>query len=307
MTTITKTQPNYTTQSAAAYKAAIDGITAIHDRIAGMFNPHEMDVGSPAPDLAIRIDAGSLFVNGALVNVAAQTVTGFTVPSAGQERYDRVVINATTGVATRVAGTASTGSPSAGLPAITAGCLPCCYVRMTSSTAVITNSMIVDERMLANPASSTLHSEQSSGAATASFTDIPPTANWIDVNFSGWSSDNTSTWIVQIGDSGGYETSSYFSSGGAGSAATAATDGFLIHESPTAGSGYSGTVRLVRLDAAGTRWAATSQISDDTGATGQRLGGGSKVLSPGQLDRVQWTTQGGANLSDAGKINVTYG
>jgi len=147
MTVATKTIPNYTTQSAAQYKANIDGAVSVHDVVAGAFAAHEMDVGSPAPDLTVRIDAGRIRYNTAVLEVAAQTVTGFTVPSAGQERYDRVVIDTQTGVASRIAGTASTGSPSAGLPDIPgAGYAPCCYVRLTSSTAVITNSMIVDER-----------------------------------------------------------------------------------------------------------------------------------------------------------------
>jgi hypothetical protein len=146
MTVATKLQPNYTTQQAAAYKAAIDGITAVHDRVAGAFAPHEQDVGSPAPELSMRVDAGFIFTNGALTEVSAQTVTGFTVPSAGQERIDRVVIDATTGVASRVAGTAASGSPSAVAPDIPAGKLPCCQIRFTDASTAVLNSMITDER-----------------------------------------------------------------------------------------------------------------------------------------------------------------
>ena len=176
MTVATKTIPNYTTQTAAQYKANIDGAFSAHDRLAGAFAPHQMETGSPAPDLAMTVDAGALFVSGALVELAAQTVTGFTVPSAGQERYDRVVINQTTGVASRIAGTASTGSPSAGLPAITAGNNPCCYVRMTNSTPVVTNSMIVDERAAAAASSAipqwTITASRGANAETFTVTPI---------------------------------------------------------------------------------------------------------------------------------------
>lgn len=147
MTVATKTQPNYTSMLAAAYKAAIDAITAVHDRIGGAFAPHEQDVGSPAPDLSMRVDAGFIFSGVTLTEVAAQTVSGFTTPSAGQERIDRVVIDATTGVATRVAGTAVTGSPSATAPAIPTGKLPCCQIRFTDASTTILNSMITDERV----------------------------------------------------------------------------------------------------------------------------------------------------------------
>lgn len=147
MTVATKTQPNYTTQAAASYKAAIDGITAIHDRIAGAFAPHEQNVGSPSPDLSVRIDAGFIFSGVALTEVAAQTVSGFTTPSSGQERIDRVVIDIATGTASRVAGTAVSGSPSAVAPSIPAGKMPCCQILFTSASTAVLNSMITDERV----------------------------------------------------------------------------------------------------------------------------------------------------------------
>lgn len=147
MTVATKTQPNYTTQDAASYKANIDGITAVHDRLAGAFAPHEQDVGSPAPDLSVRVDAGFIFAGTTLTEVAAQTVSGFTTPSAGQERIDRVVLDEITGAASRVAGTAVSGSPSAVPPDIPAGKLPCCQIRFTDASTEVLNSMITDERV----------------------------------------------------------------------------------------------------------------------------------------------------------------
>src|SRR5690606_24482496 len=57
------------------------------------------------------------------------------------------VVDATTGVATRVAGTAVTGSPSAVPPDIPAGKLPICQVLINDDDTVITNSMITDERV----------------------------------------------------------------------------------------------------------------------------------------------------------------
>jgi len=146
MTTATYTRPNSTTQSATAYKGNIDAMAKVFERIAGAFAPHEQDQGSPAPEMSVRVDAGYILSGITLTEVAAQTVSGFTTPAAGQERYDRVVIDVSTGVASRIAGTASTGSPSAGLPALTTGKVPCCYVRLRDTDTVITNDMIVDER-----------------------------------------------------------------------------------------------------------------------------------------------------------------
>lgn len=139
-------QPDYTTMQAAAYKAALDAAHAVAKRFADRFAPHQVYAGSPNPDMAVELDAGAIWNAETLTEVAAQTVSGFTVPSAGQHRIDRVVIDASTGVASRIAGTAATGSPSATPPAITTGKLPVCQVLITSADTYITNSMITDER-----------------------------------------------------------------------------------------------------------------------------------------------------------------
>lgn len=142
------TDPNYTTQSAAAYKAALDAAHAVAKRGADWFAPHQTYSASPNPDLSVELDAGYIWDGLNLTEVAAQIVTGFTIPSAGQNRVDRVVVDASTGVASRVEGTAVTGSPTATAPAIPAGKIPICQVTITSADTVITNSMITDERPL---------------------------------------------------------------------------------------------------------------------------------------------------------------
>lgn len=158
MTVATFLQPNMSTQLGSTYKAAIDAAIAVLVRQAGAFAPHEQNVGSPAPDLSMRVDAGSVWSGSALTEVAAQTVSGFTTPASGYVRIDRVVVDAVTGVASRVAGTAQTaGSPTALAPSIPAGKVPVCQIAFTSASTVITNSMITDERVFpAAPAGLTL-------------------------------------------------------------------------------------------------------------------------------------------------------
>ena len=140
------TQPDYSSQSGTVYPTGIDKAIAVHHRLAGPFAPHEQDASSPQPDLSVRVDAGFLWDGETLSEVAAQSVSGFTIPSAGQHRIDRVVIDASTGVASRVSGTAATGSPIASAPAIPFGKIPCCQVMITDSDTAILNSMITDER-----------------------------------------------------------------------------------------------------------------------------------------------------------------
>lgn len=152
MTVARRVAPNYTTQSAAQYKANIDAAFAVDARFGGWFAPHQVYAGSPNPDLAIEIDAGALWDGSQLNEIASQVVGGFTIPSAGQSRVDRVVIDGATGAASRVAGTPATGSPTAVAPQIPSGKIPVCQVLITSADTVITDSMITDERVfVSNP------------------------------------------------------------------------------------------------------------------------------------------------------------
>lgn len=147
MTVARYQDPNYTTQTAAQYKANLDAAAKVMKRLGDWFAPHQVYAGSPNPDLAVELDAGWIFKGNTLSEITSQIVTGFTIPSAGQNRVDRVVLNPFTGVAQRVAGTAVTGSPSATAPEIPAGTIPICQVYITSSDTVITDAMITDERV----------------------------------------------------------------------------------------------------------------------------------------------------------------
>jgi hypothetical protein len=188
-------QPNYTTQAAAAYKANIDAAFAVNRRIAGAFAPHQVYSGSPQPDLAVELDAGYVWSGTTMLEVAAQSVSGFTIPTAGQHRIDRVVVNVLTGVATRVAGTAVTGSPTATPPAIPTGTLPVCQVLITSADTTITDSMITDERV---PLGEAGRGQITFPAAQNASTD----ANTLDDYEEGtWtpSVGGTATYITQVG------------------------------------------------------------------------------------------------------------
>jgi hypothetical protein len=139
MTVATYTAPNNTTQSAAQYKANIDGGMSILAGIAQDFAPH----AAAAPNMTVLVDAGGILTGGALVTNAQQTTATFTAPS-GNPRIDRVVGDQLSGIIAVVAGTPA-GSPSA--PAIPAGKFPICQVLLQTTSTAITNSMITDERV----------------------------------------------------------------------------------------------------------------------------------------------------------------
>lgn len=158
--------PNYLTQAASQYKANIDAAIAALAGFGGQFEPHQVASGSPAPDLAVEISAGLLYIGGSIISVPSQIVGGFTIPTSGQNRMDRIVINPLTGAASRVAGTAAVGSPNATAPAIPAGYVPCCKVYLTSSDTVVLDSMITDERsaLIPMPATTLLGTNTISGS-----------------------------------------------------------------------------------------------------------------------------------------------
>ncbi len=132
-------QPDHETQEGTAYKDAIDGATQVMARPAAMFAAHEQDT----PNMTVRLDAGALFVSGAVVEKAAQSTGTITAPVT-LPRIDRVVIDNATAVVSVVTGVED-ASPSP--PAIPDGKLPVAQVLLQTTTTVITNDMITDERI----------------------------------------------------------------------------------------------------------------------------------------------------------------
>lgn len=141
MTVSTFVQPNFTTQTAAVYKAALDAAIAVLATAAADYACH----AKAAPDMQVQVDAGQLFLaNSTLVSNAQQTSITIVAP-VGNPRIDRIVINDQTGVMSVVTGTPA-ASPVA--PAITAGTRPIAQILLQTSSTVITNSMITDERVV---------------------------------------------------------------------------------------------------------------------------------------------------------------
>ena len=155
-----------------------------------------------------------------------------------------------------------------------------------------------------------------SGTAVAStsgtsidFTSLPTGIKRITVMFSGVSTNGTSVPIIQLGDSGGVETSGYLGSGSsvfAASACTAVlqTTGFGIGGGTAASVIFHGSIQITLLDATANTWCANGVLArSDTAATFNCSG--AKSLSA-TLDRVRITTVGGTDTFDAGSINIFY-
>jgi hypothetical protein len=151
--------------------------------------------------------------------------------------------------------------------------------------------------------------QASTSGTSIDFTSIPSWVKRVTVMFSGVSTNGTSLPIVQIGDSGGVETSSYSGTSnviqnGSATQAIAHSTGFSMSgaSSISAASTFFGTVVLTQIT--GNTWVASINLG--TGNVAATItGGGSKALSAA-LDRVRITTVGGSDTFDAGTINALY-
>lgn len=151
-----------------------------------------------------------------------------------------------------------------------------------------------------------------SGTAVAStsgtsidFTGIPAGVRRITVMFNGVSVSSTSSFLIQIGDSGGIENTGYNGGGtriGATSVnATTFTTGFGFNNT-TAATLYSGNVILCNVT--GNTWSASGVLGGSATEL-CNITGGSKTLSD-VLDRIRITTVNGTDTFDAGSINILY-
>lgn len=138
------------------------------------------------------------------------------------------------------------------------------------------------------------------------FTGIPSWAKRITVMLDGVSTNGSSPVQVQLGDSGGVETSGYIAVTVAypstpTSAAFTTGFGLIDLSSGAASYFYNGFLDFVNIS--NTSWVCSATIQRNP--TGASTVAGSKTLS-GTLDRVRITTVNGTDAFDAGSINIMY-
>ena len=130
------------------------------------------------------------------------------------------------------------------------------------------------------------------------FTGIPAGTKRIDVILHAVSLSGTDNILIQLGDSGGFETAGYASAAGEGTSYINSTAGFIVRAA-NASYTVSGVYTLWHLG--GNDWVG--------GWSGQfdvyyQAGGGNKTLSA-ELDRLRFTPTG-ANTFDAGEVTIAY-
>lgn len=144
--------------------------------------------------------------------------------------------------------------------------------------------------------------QASTSGTSIDFTGIPSWVKRITILFSGVSLSSTADILVQLGDSGGFETTGYISSGsatGTGAAISNSTTGMIIR-SAAAASITSGIMTLQNIS--GNSWVAS--FAGKQSSTSSSYGGGDKTLSD-TLTQVRITTTS-TDTFDAGTINIMY-
>lgn len=171
-----------------------------------------------------------------------------------------------------------------------------------SDTAVPTAAAVLD---IVGPQLQTAVS--ASSQTSIDFTGIPSWVNRITVMFNGLSTNGTSLVIVQLGDSGGVETTNYLGASSTLAAAVgsvALSSGFTLNHGAgaVAAATQQGAMILSRIS--GNTWSCIANVALSDAAR-MCVTAGTKTLSA-TLDRVRITTAGGVDTFDAGSVSISW-
>ena len=142
----------------------------------------------------------------------------------------------------------------------------------------------------------------STSGTSIDFTGIPSWVKRITVIFRDVSLNGNSNIQIQLGDSGGIETTGYLGGAWTNNATATSTSGAPISGGYVAAWAYSGTSTIFNLDSNNWVFSSCGAASNNGNPT---LGGSSKTLSA-TLDRIRITTVNGTDAFDAGSINILY-
>lgn len=132
------------------------------------------------------------------------------------------------------------------------------------------------------------------GGTSIDFTSLPSGVNEVEIYLTGVSLSGTAGILIQIGDSGGVETTGYDAGCGFGSGGSTSTEGFII---AVGSASYELTAVVTLRHMGSNKWIMGSQHHLN-GATDATTAAGFKTLS-GELDRVRITTTNGTDTIDA--------
>lgn len=140
------------------------------------------------------------------------------------------------------------------------------------------------------------------------FTGIPSGVKQVIVSFNKVSTSGTSIKLIQIGDSGGIETTDYFSESTSLRNATVQTSAGITGYSINSILAYeelSGSITFTLQNSTTNTWASFGVLSNTSTSNDTFTTAGIKSLSA-VLDRIRITTSGGTDTFDLGEVNIAY-
>lgn len=144
----------------------------------------------------------------------------------------------------------------------------------------------------------------STSGTSIDYTSIPAGVKRITAHFNGVSSNGTSNFLIQLGDSGGIETSGYTGAGWSVAIGSAtSTAGFLIRNN-SGSSVVQGALTMAMNNSTTHNWTAWGVFSRSDSAENW-VAAGCKAVSAGPVDRVRFTTVSGTDTWDLGEVNIT--
>ena len=149
--------------------------------------------------------------------------------------------------------------------------------------------------------------QNSTSGTSIDFTGIPAGVKRVTVMFSGVSTTGTSPIQIQLGISGGVETTGYVSSSSftyTTVISSTSTTGLMIEPAGAMTAAYTRYGLMIITSVGSNAWVSSASLGG-SGATYATYGGGGKTLA-GTLDRVRITTANGTDTFDAGSINILY-
>ena len=150
----------------------------------------------------------------------------------------------------------------------------------------------------------TFGTEQSLSGTGVVFGSIPAGTSVIIITWVGAVAGSLGAFRgIELGDSGGLETSGYLSGADDKGTYVKSTTYLVVDGYNNAAYNFGGSARLTRCDAAGTKWAISGTGGDSQTNYKISAFGGSKVLS-GELTQLKFMISAGTFSS--GSVNIQY-
>lgn len=231
--------------------------------------------------------------------LSRNAVIGGTLNVTGHPTLEGVTATGATGTGNMVFAT----SPTLSSPVLNTAVTGTAIADASAMAAMTATNLIVTP----NANKIILGTEQSGSSTSIDFTSIPAGVRRITINVVGLSSNGTDNFLVQLGDSGGFENTGYTSACNAvGTSTITSSAGFLITPSDVqAAAAYHGRIVLTLEDSSDHTWVSTAQLYSSGGASTMPNSVGTKSLSA-ELTQVRITTSGGTNSFDAGVVNILF-